>query len=68
MRFLKEVGHHIRSMTQLQDPQSFHYLCQQVSVCVQKFDSVCIRFLLTCVTLACFDLCPRFLLSCVLYI
>jgi hypothetical protein len=40
MRFLKEVGHRIRSMTQ--DPQSFHYLCQQISVCVQKFNSVCV--------------------------
>ena len=38
MQFLKEIGHRIRSM--IQEPQTFHYLCQQISVCVQKFNSV----------------------------
>ena len=35
LAFLKEVGYRLRSKHQ--DPQSFHHLCQQISVCLPKF-------------------------------
>ena len=38
--FLKEIGYRLRSKSQ--DPQSFNHLCQQISVCLQKFKSICV--------------------------
>ena len=40
LAFLKEVGYRLRSKSQ--DPQSFHQLCQQISVCLHKFNSICV--------------------------
>ena len=38
LAFLKEVGYRLRSKSQ--NPQSFNHLCQQISVCLQKFNSI----------------------------
>ena len=40
MSFLKELAHRIRLKTA--DPQSFHHLCQTISVTIQKIKSVAI--------------------------
>ena len=40
MSFLKELAHRIRLKTA--DPQSFHHLCQTISVTIQRFNSVAI--------------------------
>ena len=38
LAFFKDIGYRMRSKTQ--DPQSFFHLCQQISVCIQQFNSV----------------------------
>ena len=38
LAFFKDIGYRMRSKTQ--DPQSFLHLCQQISVCIQQFNSV----------------------------
>ena len=40
MSFLKELAHRIQLKTA--DPQSFHHLCQTISVTIQRFNSVAI--------------------------
>ena len=40
LAFFKELGYHLRSKTQ--DSQSFHQICQRISVCMQRFNSVSI--------------------------
>ena len=40
MSFLKELSHRIRLKTA--DPQSFHHLCQSISITIQRFNSVAI--------------------------
>ena len=37
MSFLKELGHLIKSRSA--DCQSFHYLCQRISVTIQRFNA-----------------------------
>ena len=40
LAFFKELGYRLRSKTQ--DSQSFHQICQRISVCMQRFNSVSI--------------------------